>query len=199
MGKDILHRVGNGGHCGCETVSREVLPQVEIPEKWTQGPPCFAITIWCAIKIAHQTNYVQERLEVINPPSPLLSVGLISHCNNALWHKVCTYFFWCTAWKPCSTHWGRVMHIYISKLTTIGSDNGLLPHRRQAIIWTSAGMLLVWPLGTNLNRNLYIFIQGNAFENVVREMGEILSRPQCVVSESLFSFKFHGQILNVCL
>ena len=33
MGKDILHRVGNGGHCGCETVSREVLPQVEIPEK----------------------------------------------------------------------------------------------------------------------------------------------------------------------
>ena len=53
MGKDILHRVGNGGHCGCETVSREVLPQVEIPEKWTQEPPCFAITIWCAIKIAH--------------------------------------------------------------------------------------------------------------------------------------------------
>ena len=60
MGKDILHRVGNGGHCGCETVSREVLPQVEIPEKWTQEPPCFAITIWCAIKIAHQT--IQERL-----------------------------------------------------------------------------------------------------------------------------------------
>ena len=54
MGKDILHKVGNGGHCGCETVSREVLPQVEIPEKWTQEPPCFAITIWCAIKIAHQ-------------------------------------------------------------------------------------------------------------------------------------------------
>ena len=55
MGKDILHIwVGNGGHCGCETVSREVLPQVEIPEKWTQEPPCFAITIWCAIKIAHQ-------------------------------------------------------------------------------------------------------------------------------------------------
>ena len=45
MGKDILHRVGNGGHCGFETVSREVLPQVEIPEKWTQEPPCFAITI----------------------------------------------------------------------------------------------------------------------------------------------------------
>ena len=57
MGKDILHRVGNGGHCGCETVSREVLLQVEIPEKWTQEPPCFAITIWCVIKIAHQIQY----------------------------------------------------------------------------------------------------------------------------------------------
>ena len=54
MGKDILHKVGNGGHCGCETGSREVLPQVEIPEKWTQEPTYFAITIWCAIKIAQQ-------------------------------------------------------------------------------------------------------------------------------------------------
>ena len=58
MGKYFLHRVGNGGHCGCETVSREVLPQLEIPEKWTQEPPCFAITIWCAIKIAHQKRDV---------------------------------------------------------------------------------------------------------------------------------------------
>ena len=40
-----MYRVGNGGRCGCETVSREVLSQVEIPEKWTQEPPCFAITI----------------------------------------------------------------------------------------------------------------------------------------------------------
>ena len=54
MGKDILHRVGNGGHCGCETVSREVLPQVEIPEKWTQEPPCFAITI--GVQLRSHTN-----------------------------------------------------------------------------------------------------------------------------------------------
>ena len=30
-------------------------------------------------------------------------------------------------------------HIWVSKLTTIGSDNGLSPGRRQAIIWTNAG------------------------------------------------------------
>ena len=36
------------------------------------------------------------------------------------------------------THWGRVTHICIGKLTSIGSDNGLSPERRQAIIWTNA-------------------------------------------------------------
>ena len=32
------------------------------------------------------------------------------------------------------THWGRVTHICVSKLTIIGSDNGLSPGRRQANI-----------------------------------------------------------------
>ena len=47
------------------------------------------------------------------------------------------------------THWGRVTHICVSKLTTTGSDNGLSPGRRQAIIWTNAWILLTGPLGTN--------------------------------------------------
>ena len=41
------------------------------------------------------------------------------------------------------THEGRVTHICVSKLTIIGSDNGLSPDRRQAIIWTNAGILLI--------------------------------------------------------
>ena len=45
------------------------------------------------------------------------------------------------------THWGRVTHICIDNLTIIGSDNGLSPGRRQAIIWTNAGILLIGPLG----------------------------------------------------
>ena len=51
----------------------------------------------------------------------------------------------------CLTHWGRVTHICVSKLTIIGSDNGLLPGRRQAIIWNNVGMLLIWLLGTNFS------------------------------------------------
>ena len=43
------------------------------------------------------------------------------------------------------------MHICVGNLTIIGSDNGLLPGQRQAIIWTSAGISLIGPLGTNLS------------------------------------------------
>ena len=46
------------------------------------------------------------------------------------------------------THWGRVTHICVSKLTNIGSDDGLSHGRRQAIIWTNAGILLIRTLGT---------------------------------------------------
>ena len=49
------------------------------------------------------------------------------------------------------THWGRVTHICVSKLTIIGSDNGLSPGQRQAIIWTTGGILLIGPLGTNFS------------------------------------------------
>ena len=45
-------------------------------------------------------------------------------------------------------------HICVSKLTSIGSDNGLSPGRRQAIIWTNAGILLIRTLGTNFSEIL---------------------------------------------
>ena len=57
-------------------------------------------------------------------------------------------------WFCCNnnlTHWGRVTHICVSKLIIIGSDNGLSPGRRQAIIWTNAGILLIGPFGTNFS------------------------------------------------
>ena len=52
------------------------------------------------------------------------------------------------------THWGRVTHICVSKLTTVGSDNSLSPGRRQTIIWTNAGILLIQTLGINFSEIL---------------------------------------------
>ena len=41
---------------------------------------------------------------------------------------------------------GRVTHICVSDLTIIGLDKGLSPGRRQAIIRTNAGILIIRPL-----------------------------------------------------
>ena len=60
----------------------------------------------------------------------------------------------CIGDRQTLAHWGRVTHICVSKLTIIGSDNGLSPDRRQAIIWTNAGILLIGPLRTNFNEIL---------------------------------------------
>ena len=43
------------------------------------------------------------------------------------------------------------MYMHQSTNTIIGSDNGLSPGWRQAIIWTHAGILLIWTLGTNIS------------------------------------------------
>ena len=52
------------------------------------------------------------------------------------------------------THWGRVTHTCVGNLTITGSDNGLSPGRRRAIIWTNAGILLIGTLGTNFSEIL---------------------------------------------
>ena len=75
-------------------------------------------------------------------------------------------------------------HICVSKLTIVGSDNGLSPGRCQTTIRTNDGIILIRILGTNFSEILSIFIQENAFENVICEMASILSRPQCLNSSS---------------
>ena len=44
--------------------------------------------------------------------------------------------------------------VAVGNLTIIGSDNGLSPDRRQAIIWNNAGIYLIGPLGTNFSEIL---------------------------------------------
>ena len=46
------------------------------------------------------------------------------------------------------------MHICVGKLIIIGSDNGVPPGRRQAIIWTNAALSLIGPLETNVSEIL---------------------------------------------
>ena len=74
------------------------------------------------------------------------------------------------------THWDRVTHICVSKLTIIDSDNGLSPGRRQAIIWTNVGILLIGPLGTNFSEML-IEIHTFSFKKIHLKMSSGKWRP----------------------
>ena len=77
------------------------------------------------------------------------------------------------------THWGWVTHLCDSKLTIIGSDNGLSPERRQAIIWTNAGLLLIGPLGTNFSEIL-IKILTFSFKKMRLKVSSAKRRPFCL-------------------
>ena len=76
------------------------------------------------------------------------------------------------------THWGRVTHICVGKLTIIGSDNGLKPGLRQAIFWTNDGILLIGPLGTNFNEIL-IEILIFSFKKMHSKVSSANRRPFC--------------------
>ena len=77
------------------------------------------------------------------------------------------------------THWGRVTHKCVGKLTIIGSDNDLSPGRRQAIIWTNDGILLIGPLGTNFSEIL-IEIYTFSFKKIHLKVSSGKWRPSCL-------------------
>ena len=77
------------------------------------------------------------------------------------------------------THWGRVTHICVSRLTITGSDHGLSPERRQAIIWTNAGILSIGPLGTHFSENS-IEILTFSFTKMRLKVSSAKWRPFCL-------------------
>ena len=110
------------------------------------------------------------------------------------------------------THWGRVTHICVSKLNIIGSDNGLSPGRRQAIIWINAGILLSGPLATNFSEiliEIYIF----SLKKMYMEMSSGNRRPFCLglkvlmpvypssmwdLSSVIDAFRYHCSLWPTC-
>ena len=89
------------------------------------------------------------------------------------------------------THWGRVTHICVSKHTIIGSNNGLSPGRRQAIIWTNAGILLIGTLGTKFSE---ILIENRifSFKKIGLNVSSTKWRPFCLGLNVLYSERPRG-------
>ena len=70
-------------------------------------------------------------------------------------------------------------HICVDNLIIIGSDNGLSPGGRQAIIWTNAGILLVGPLGINLSEFLTEILT-SLLKNMHLKVSSAKWRPFCL-------------------
>ena len=91
------------------------------------------------------------------------------------------------------SHWGRVTHICVCKLTIISSDNSLSPGRRQAIIWTNAGILSIGPLGTNFS-DILIENQTISLKKMHLKMSSTKSRPFYLGLNVLINIDYYQQI-----
>ena len=85
----------------------------------------------------------------------------------------------CSGPNVLITHLGRLTHICVRKLTTIGSDNGLSPGRRQTIIWTNAGIFLIGHLWTKFSETLIEFYTFY-FKKMYVKMSSGIWRPSCL-------------------
>ena len=79
-----------------------------------------------------------------------------------------------------------VTHICVNNLTTIGSDNDLSPGRIQAVIWTNAEILLIWPIGTKFNE-ISIEIHTFSLNKIHFKISSGKWRPFCLCLNVLIS------------
>ena len=99
--------------------------------------------------------------------------------KDVLWHSPESNFTRGTHELISLTHWGRVTHICVSRLTITCSNNGLSPGRRQAIMWTNDGILSIGPLGTNFSEN-FIEILTFSFTKMRLKVSSAKWRPFCL-------------------
>ena len=121
------------------------------------------------------------------------SISLYMIISDSYYISVCNYHITKLRLVPSTleskfiymlTHWGRVTHICVRKLTIIDSDNGLSPGRRQAIALTNDGISIIEPLETNFSEILIgiqtIYLKKMRLKIVICKMAAILSWPQWV-------------------
>ena len=130
-------------------------------DRWIPLTKASDADVYCDLRLNKQLSKQSRRRWFAMPLR-----SLWRHCNEYI---NCLYV--CTRLVVHLTLWGLVTHICISKLTFIGSDKGLLPGAPPSYYLNLYWNIVNWTLGNKLqwtlNRNLYIFIQENAFENDV--------------------------------
>ena len=149
----------------------------EIALRWmpldlTDKSTLVQVTAWCRQATCH---YLSQCWPWSISPYGITRPLWVSSYWNAVTAMVCAI------WIVDLNHQGRVMHICVGKSTNIGSNNGMLPGRRQAIIWTNAGILLIGPLETNFSEIL-IKIFTFSFKKMYLKMSSGWWQKFCLVS-----------------
>ena len=112
---------------------------------------------------------------------------MADHGRNARKNTVWSYLFCFTKCvryvlniSANANQWKRSPMVHIVQIPQIdhGSNNGLSPFRRQTIIYTNAGLLLIRPLGTKFNEIL-IKIQNFLFTKMLVKISSAKWRPFC--------------------
>ena len=127
-------------------------------------------------------------------------ISLLQTWNGQNFSAMCDflaqYVYHCKTFKQvlCKyiwlTHWGQVTHICVSKQIIIGSDNGLSPGRRPAIIWTNAGIWSIEILRTNFN-GILSEIHTFSLKKMHLKMSSGKWRPFCLGLNVLISLQWH--------
>ena len=122
-------------------------------------------------KFQKSTNFLAELVQLYPWNVHKVSQDLLQHSeSHHLIHESET---------ESLTHWGRVTHRCVSKLTIIDWDNGFSPDRHQAIIWTNAAILLIGHSGTNFSE-IFIEILTFSFEKMRLKVSSAKRRPFCL-------------------
>ena len=103
--------------------------------------PCRFIVKWIPLKKL-QWNLRQNWEKIMKNASENTSSKCCPFCTASGFNVLTWSWPWpwgLNLWE----HWLIEAHICLGNLTIIVSDNGLLPDRHQAIIWTNAGILLI--------------------------------------------------------
>ena len=165
LGLKLIHVTKRGPWCVFVSLIYTPLQSllcITLSNRVTTGPPnsthCGLVTPYGDIDLGKLVQVMACFLTATSHCINQLCLIITSLCSiqpNAILQKMFNLSVHKTGLKTILlTQWGQVTHICVSKQTTIGPDNGLSPDRRQAIIWTSAGILLIGPLSTNLNEIL---------------------------------------------
>ena len=123
--------------------------------------------------------FIQKQHYSINDIRYQIASNTLVASTTALYLDTATRSDQCSIMLSTLTHWGRVTHICVSDLTSIGSDNGLSPGRRQAIIRTNAGILSIRPLWTNFSECLVEIIIFS-FKKMRLKVSSAKRRPFCL-------------------